>query len=165
MSQHELFIVWKVSLLPHSACLYWSIWGWNKISESYCWFISCNVSSPSLRAMFSLFFNQIIQGRQNLSILIFIFVTEGLKKTKKKWQENELGLLQFQCSPCLSYSRATTLKIGVVIVYVCARLQCVCVFAQVPKTFGSVYNMCLCWEWMQVALENRAAPQLALLFI
>lgn len=123
----------------------------------------CPHQASELCSLF--FFNQIIQGRQNLSILIFIFVTEGLKKTKKKWQENELGLLQFQCSPCLSYSRATTLKIGVVIVYVCARLQCVCVFAQVPKTFGSVYNMCLCWEWMQVALENRAAPQLALLFI
>lgn len=45
--------------------------------------------------------------------------------------------------------------------------ECVCVFAQVPKKFSSVYNMCL---FLRVnasgsPLENRAAPQSASLFL
>lgn len=77
-------------------------------------------------------------------MLIFIFVTEGFKKNaevtgKGAWMTN--CLLQFQCSPCLSYSRASVLKIGVVIVYVCARV-CMCVCTGAKKKKSALCTIC-----------------------
>lgn len=80
--------------------------------------------------------------------------------------------LSFPVSCHLTFSRCTILKIGVTIVCTTARLCIMCVrvcLHRCQKTFSCVYNMCLCWEWMQVVVHlsegHREAPQSALLFI
>lgn len=121
MSQHEVSTVWETSLLLPSACQRWSIWGWNNmfwklllIRHFGIYHTRNNVSSTS-----HIFFYQLTQGCQQ--DLVSIFVTADLNKNKFR---NKLSFPATASS--LSFTRATILKIGVMIVCVCL-CACVCV--------------------------------------
>ena len=100
---------------------------------------------PALQ--YSLFSYQVFQGCHHFGMLQ-MQKKEKKKKGKNGWITNRL--FQLPCSFCLSFSRATLLKIGVMIVCVCVCV-CVCKSAYVclhrcQKKSSPVHNMCLCWE-------------------
>ena len=140
----------------------------------------CMQKCPHI-AIFSLF----LSGISKMSS--FRYVADAKKKKKKGEEEEEKKkgkngwitnrLFQLHCSFCLSFSRATLLKIGVMIVCVCV---CVCVSVRVCVC-KSVYvclhrcqknpalcTTCACAERANASgspLENSAAPRSASLFI